>query len=243
MQRDIKEKVMRRWARRAKNPYSLRQSTYRHPEPVPGMKTAPSHVSIPDAAVKELRRLISDRKGETAAHKVLLKYPSLLPLLMEKITRSGTWYVSKPQICPPLIDGKKGKIPDFLLAGEDSYGLHWYLIELKSPTDLLFSRTGEAFSPAANKGLNQLARYQRYAEKHQGGLRDMLGIKDFVTPRGVLVIGNELETIDNKEKEQMKAFWNESIIDIDIMSYSRLLRSAEEVVREKKKYARHMSRK
>lgn len=227
--REIKEKVKEKWMREANNPYRWKQSTYKYPEPVPGMKTAPSHLSTPQVAVKKLNSLINNGGGETEVHKLLLQYPCLLPFLMDNTGHYGTWYVSKPQICPPLINGKKGKIPDFLLAGENSYGLHWYVVELKSPNDLLFDRNGEAFSLQANKGLNQLARYQRYAEQHQGTLRDTLEIKDFVTPQGILLIGNEKETRGQDSKEQLKSFWNEALIDIEIMSYSRLLHRAREV--------------
>jgi hypothetical protein len=198
------------------------------PATIAGMKPAHYHSEVSDVAVQKLAAIIQ-KSGETEAHNLLIEYPNLLYFLLPNTGHHGTWYTAKPQICPPLTNGTKGKIPDFLVAGKSSNGLEWFIVELKSPQEKLFNSTGDCFSTVANQGLNQLARYLKYSIEHQSTLRDAYGIRDFRTPKGILVLGNEEETIC-KEREELKSFWNSSLQNIQIVSYSRILHRAREAV-------------
>lgn len=138
------------------------------------------------------------------------------------------WACNKPHIRPRLANGKPGKIPDFLLAGRGSGGKAWFIVELKSPADKLFNKDSTAFSTCANKALNQLASYLQYATEKQGSIRDALEIAEFTSPQGILVIGREDETIHNEIKQQMKSFWNKNFKNIQIVSYDRILMTAQQ---------------
>lgn len=208
--------------------FEIKPAAYEPPPRIKGMKVAPHHLEITNIIINELTSLIK-HGNETKAHNLLIKYPNLLYFLMNNTGHHGTWYTSKPQICPPLINGRKGKIPDFLIAGANSDGIQWFVVELKSPKDKLFNEKGDCFSSIANKGLNQLAGYLKFCTEHQNTLRDTYGIQDFTTPNGILVIGNEEET-RLKEKQDLKAFWNNSLPKIKIISYSRILNLAQEIL-------------
>lgn len=211
-----------------------KKPTKYRPPVISGMKHAPSHLEISEIAVKKLRSIIKIG-SETDAHNILIQYPNLLYCLMRGTGHHGTWYASKPYICPPLTNGRKGKIPDFLIAGRSSIGLEWFVIELKSPQENLFNRKGDCFSVVANQGLNQLARYLNYCTQYQSTVRDAYGLKDFRTPKGILLLGNEEETF-SEEKEELKSFWNSSLQNIEIISYSRILHNAQAVIDHRKKY-------
>ena len=100
----------------------------------------------------------------------------------------------------------------------------WFLVELKSPQDRLFNK--ERFSSKANEGLNQLASYLSYANEKQGFLRDALEIPEFRTPKGILVIGRGNETEQNENSRELKAFWNDNLKNIEIISYDKILHTS-----------------
>jgi hypothetical protein len=196
-----------------------------HPEPLAGMASAP--LRITRAGVHKFETAL--RKGtETDAHRALEEHPELLRDIMPNVGHHGLWFCTKPQIRPPLPNGKKGKIPDLLLAGRGSGGMAWFIVELKGPTDNLFNEDCTAFTRIANKGLNQLAAYLHFAEEKQAHIRDALEIHDFRSPEGILIIGREEETNSNEVKRDMKFFWNNELSSIHIVSFDLILRSARE---------------
>jgi hypothetical protein len=195
-----------------------------YPEPLKGMIGVKGHLS--EDAVNKFREAI-ESGSETGVHKILENYPELMRDIMLEVGHHAMWCSNKPQIRPPLTNGKTGKIPDFLLAGRGSGGMKWFIIELKAPSDKLFNQNCTAFSRTANVGLNQLASYLHYAVEKQGAIRDALEIPDFRTPTGILVIGREDETLHDDIKQGAKSFWNDNLSNVDIISYDRILRTAE----------------
>lgn len=167
--------------------------------------------------------------NETVAHNVLAANPIIFEPILERVGHHAMWFKNKPHIRPTLTNGKRGKIPDCLIAGKGSGGTEWFIVELKSPKAKLF-HAGGYFSSEANKGLNQLAAYLAYAGEKQGSIRDALEITDFVNPRGIFVIGEQDETESNPQLAQLKSFWRSNIPNIQIVSYSRLKYAAEEVL-------------
>jgi hypothetical protein len=194
---------------------------WKHPE-LEGMDIVER--TITEETIEEFEKVLSEG-NETAAHVVLAKNPILFEPLLERVGHHAMWFKNKPEIRPTLTNGKPGKIPDSLIAGKGSGGIEWFIVELKSPQDKLFNENG-GFSSVANSGLAQLAQYLVYSNEKQGSIRDALEIKQFKTPQGIFVIGNEMETENNEKLQELKAFWNNSLHNILIVSYSKLLRNA-----------------
>lgn len=195
-----------------------------YPEPLKGMKEVAGR--LPKQAINKFKAAI-EKGDETSAHQVLVDYPGLMRDIMPKVGHHAMWYCSKPQIRPPLTNGKTGKIPDFLLAGRGSGGMSWFIVELKPPNKQLFNKNYASFSTYTNYGLNQLAAYLHYANEKQGSIRDSLEIPDFRTPNGILIIGREEETLNDEVKMDTKAFWNDNLKNIEIISYDRIIKKAE----------------
>lgn len=170
--------------------------------------------------------------GETDAHRILAENPIIFEPILERVGHHAMWFKNKPEIRPTLTNGKPGQIPDCLIAGKGSGGIEWFIVELKSPQDRLFHRDGY-FSTVANKGLNQLARYLSYANEKQGSIRDALEIREFSNPKGIFVIGNQSETEANDQLAKMKSFWASCLQNIQLVSYSRLVSAATEVLLRK----------
>ena len=118
------------------------------------------------------------------------------------------------------------KVRVLFLPGRGSGGMSWFVVELKAPSAVLFNRHATAFSTAANHGLNQLASYLHFATEKQAHIRDALEIPDFRTPQGVLIIGRESETLTVDVKKDLKAFWNDTLHHISILSYDKILKDA-----------------
>lgn len=192
-----------------------------HPE-LDGMDIVERKVT--EKAVVDFEKALNDG-NETQAHNLLNENPIFFEPLLERVGHHAMWFKNKPEIRPPLTNGKKGKIPDSLIAGKGSGGIEWFIVELKSPQDKLFNKNG-AFSSVANSGLAQLAQYLTYSNEKQGSIRDALEIKEFKTPNGIFVIGNEHETEHNELLQELKSFWNNNLHSIQIVSYSKLLRNA-----------------
>jgi hypothetical protein len=179
----------------------MNHSSARYNSELSGMSLAERWFNLSD--LKAFQEATSS-KSETQTHRILSAHPILFEPLMERVGHHGMWYVSKPQIRPPLTNGKRGKIPDFLLAGRGSGGLEWFIVELKSPADTLFKRNRKEFSQQANAGLNQLAQYCIYGKKCQGAIRDALEIREFENPKGILLIGTDNETADDPDLAELK---------------------------------------
>lgn len=199
-------------------------SESQHPT-LKGMNIVERHIT--KSTVEKFEESIS-LGNETDAHKVLAENPILFEPLLKRVGHHAMWFANKPQILPPLTNGKSGKIPDCLIAGKGSGGVEWFIIELKSPQDKLFTSKC-CFSSVANSGLNQLAQYVIHSNEKQGGIRDMLEIPDFKNPQGIFVIGKEEETINNQNMQSLKSFWNHTMHDIEIVSYSKLLSNARKI--------------
>ncbi|MCK4946195.1 MAG: DUF4263 domain-containing protein [Alphaproteobacteria bacterium] len=170
--------------------------------------------------------------SETKIHKLLASNAIVFEPLLDRVGHHAMWSKNKPQIRPKLTNGKNGKIPDLLIAGKGSGGIEWFFVELKSPKEKLFTKN-KTFGHIANAGLNQLAEYIIYGTEKQGSIRDALEIKDFKNPKGIFIIGNEDETKDNEDLQQLKSFWNDQLHSIKIVSYSQILRNAQKLMLSK----------
>lgn len=204
---------------------------WKHPE-LEGMDIVER--AITKQTIDELEKIL-DSGSETEAHEILAKNPMLFEPLLKGVGHHAMWFKNKPEIRPTLTNGKPGKIPDSLIAGKGSGGIEWFIVELKSPQEKLFNEKG-GFSSVANSGLAQLAQYLVYSNEKQGSIRDALEIKEFKTPHGIFVIGNEKETEINEKLRGLKAFWNNSLHSLKIVSYSQILRNANYLYSQQNKF-------
>ena len=193
------------------------------------------YVRQKDATIEELQKLIYliDRNTkETEIDKYITEHPSLLTFLMSHPDYStghhNSWVIPKKTIRTRKYTADKGEIPDFLIAGTDSGGTNWFVVELKGADSKIFSTTNKRiyFSPDTNKGLNQIMEYLLTLDRDQGHLRAHK-LMHLSHPKGILVIGREKELTSNERKQQLKSGWNASG-RIKIRTFDLLKRTLEE---------------
>jgi Domain of unknown function (DUF4263) len=138
-----------------------------------------------------------------------------------------SWLYPKEQIRPPS-GAIGGLIPDYLLAGASSNGVEWLVLELKGADARAFDKRRKRvrLSREANEGICQLLNYIDYATRNQAYMRDELKLTGFRDPRGVLLIGTEVESND-PQVQDFKRAWNQYNPTIKIQSYNRILRQME----------------
>jgi hypothetical protein len=144
----------------------------------------------------------------------------------------AAWIYPKAHIRAPG-GAPAGLIPDYVLAGANSYGVSWFLLELKSPGHRAFVKKGAHvyLSPDANKGVCQLLNYIDVASRSQMHLRDEMKLTGFREPRGILMIGTEDEMQD-EDIRSFKAAWNRMHPALEIRSYNSLLRVVDGKLRD-----------
>ena len=121
-----------------------------------------------------------------------------------------------------------GKIPDYVVAGANSDGVSWFVVELKGANEKVFINNSKRvhLSSVANKGVCQLIEYIDISTRSQSYLRDEIKLKGYREPKGVLLIGTGAES-DNEQIREFKGAWNRMNDHIQIYSYNRLLRTIE----------------
>lgn len=150
----------------------------------------------------------------------------------------SAWIIPQAQIKPPGFPSGKGQIPDYLIAGDNSDGVTWWVVELKSPNDKLYKKDKQGFiteTSKLSKGLSQLQNYIDFCIKHQSYIRDTLGVTSFKAPYGIIFIGREQELIKDKEKRNKKAYFNRDSFSIQIRTYDAFLRRFRSVMESSNK--------
>lgn len=177
-----------------------------------------------------LRKLIDEKSNERLIEKFLHKSPSILALILGLFNTGhhAAWVVPKQVIRMSIGKRAPGLIPDYLIAGANSDGVSWWVLELKGCDTRTFSnsKSSQCLSPSANRGIIQLIEYIDACAEAQSYLRDQLGLKGFREPRGILLIGTEDEYSEHR-KRNLKAAWNRNVPKVQIRSYHALLREAE----------------
>jgi len=181
-----------------------------------------------------LERLLANRANEREIEAFLKNNPEVLALIpfVYSTGHHAAWVYPKAYI-RPANDGIRGLIPDYILAGANSDGVSWFVLELKSPNERAFTRSGShiCLSRMANQGICQLLGYIDVMARSQAYLRDELKLAGFREPKGVLMIGTEEESQDKKIRE-FKGAWNRAHPNLQIRSYSSLLRTVESKLRD-----------
>jgi hypothetical protein len=147
-----------------------------------------------------------------------------------------SWIFPKEQIRPSF-GSVGGLIPDYLVAGADSGGVHWFVLEPKGVDKRAFTKIGKrvSLSADANKGVCQLLNYIDLSSRDQTYLRDGLELTGFREPQGMLLIGTEDETHDLQVRN-FKSAWNRLNSKVQIRSYSGLLGLVEKKLRDFHKF-------
>ena len=176
-----------------------------------------------------LKGLVQERGSETAIEEFLSRNAEVLALVMSLFSTGhhASWLYPKLQISPP--SGRSGGlIPDYVLAGASSDGVSWFVLELKGANHDAFSSQNKRvfLSGEANRGVCQLLDYINSSSRSQGYLRDELRLNGFREPRGILLIGTEEETADERVRS-FKGAWNRINPRLQIRSYNSLLRTVE----------------
>lgn len=182
------------------------------------------------------KNLIENRASETEIERFLADNQEILALLIFLFSSGhhASWIYPKQNIRPSSGEAG-GMIPDYVMAGANSDGVSWYILELKGANHNGFVSRGKRvyLSNEANKGICQLMNYIDASARSQGYLRDELRLNGYREPNGILLIGNG----DEAENDQIQAFkgaWNRMNPRVQIVSYARLLRVVETKLDSKK---------
>jgi len=180
--------------------------------------------------VQELREMVEKSASETELDHFIRGEPNLLSSLLHFASTGHHGGKAYPQqVIRPSVRGEiKGQIPDYLVSGESSEGTSWWVLELKGPKEKIFVKTADGLKlgDTANKGLLQIHKYVEFCKEHHASLRDTLGLKDFSTPNGILIIGREAELLDPERRTLKKALGG-PLTPIRIRTWDSLLRSLE----------------
>ena len=172
------------------------------------------------------KNLLETRSSETDIESFLAINKEVLSLsvFLFSTGHHATWIFPKQHI-RPASGATGGLIPDYVLAGQNSDGLSWWILELKGADHNAFTTKGKRvyLSTEANKGVCQLTNYIDVSARSQSYLRDELKLSDYREPRGILLIGTDIES-SNEQVRDFKGAWNRTNPRIQIRSYSALLR-------------------
>lgn len=190
-----------------------------------------SKFSATKKQLAQLKELVDGKVSETEIDSFLSANPELFAFALHgfQTGHHGIVVLPKQQIKAKSKIEKDdyGLIPDFLVAGENSDGFQWWVIELKGINQNIFIKDGNsriALSETTNKGIIQLLEYIDFCNKYQSNLRDAFGLEDFREPNGILIMGHEDEFKD-KKKKAIKASWNRMHQKkLEIRTFSWLLR-------------------
>jgi len=177
-----------------------------------------------------LKNLIDSKASETDIHNFLDLNREIFSfaLYAYRTGHHGSIVLSKQNIRPHLkTDSSKGLIPDFLMAGFNSDGADWWVVELKGVNEAVFTYDKDNhayFSSTMNKGIFQLLEYIDFCAENQTYLRDTLGLPDFREPNGLIIIGTE-EEFNDRRLQKLKSAWNRLLPQqLEIRTYNWLLR-------------------
>jgi len=122
------------------------------------------------------------------------------------------------------------------MAGANSDGVSWWVLELKGPDKNAFKVRGRRVSLTsdANEGICQLLDYIDVSSRSQAYLRDELKLAGYREPRGALLIGTEEESEDEHVRD-FKGAWNRMNPRVQIRSYTALLREAERKIESQRR--------
>lgn len=205
----------------------------RYPKDWPPKEYYVHESSIQSEMVEGLRLLVNNNAGERKLDAYISKYPVLLTALLDfkNTGHHAAWVVPKKAIRSKISDDTPGLIPDFLVGGKNSFGIRWYVVELKGAEHRLFTKSGGKLylSNSANRGLCQVLEYMHFCNTRQTYLRDTLKLLGFDSAEAFVFIGRESET-DSQREMELKSAINNINAHLEIRSYDALLRCCEKLI-------------
>jgi hypothetical protein len=169
-------------------------------------------------AVRSFERALSDAEDEVPLQRVLEEHPELLSVIVPR--NGGAWVIPRKSLGGQYI-------PDFLVAGMDSAGLRWTLVELESPTAPLYIQNGD-FGAKLRHGITQINDWREYLQLNLGTARRPRSEKGLGLPGilpaspGLVVVGRSaaVTTENDLRRESTQTQQN-----IAIHTYDWLLRA------------------
>lgn len=190
-------------------------------------------LTLDKKVVSDFRDLIEKKASETEIDKYISKHPVLLTAILDfnNTGHHAAWVIPKQSIRPRISKETSGLIPDFIIGGKNSFGITWYIVELKGSEHKLFSKKGGnlLLSSVANRGVCQILEYMHFCNKSQAILRDVMKFSEFVSADAFLFIGRSEETESMREKD-LKSALNNINKNLQIRSYDALLNRCEKIV-------------
>lgn len=201
------------------------------PEKIPEKKYRFLKFDSTKNQLNELVKLVKSKAPETDLHNFLEANRTVFSFALYAFQTGhhGSYVFSKQQILPRIQGVSKGLIPDFIVGGENSDGIQWWIVELKGASENIFveeSNSNIKFSQTANSAVFQLLRYIDTCSEIQSQLRDTFKMTSFREPNGLIIMGTEDEFKGNANKQKMKAAWNRlHPKKLEIRTYDWLLRN------------------
>lgn len=182
--------------------------------------------------VEGYRRLIEQRSQETILDKYVRENKELIVNTLDFVStgHQGAWVIPQQPIKTAMRTVDTGLIPDYLVCGKSSDGFAWWIIEFKGADEPLFTVGSDqrpAFSASANKGILQLLEYVDFCDEFQSKIKAEFRLPDFRPPKGMLIIGREVEVEENHRLQRLKAAWNDLTgTRLEIRTHDALIRHA-----------------
>jgi hypothetical protein len=210
----------------------------RYPENWPPVEYHQHESTLKPEVVEGLRQLVEKNAGERELDAYISEQPVLLTALLDfnNTGNHAAWVVPKKAIRSKISGEVSGLIPDFLVGGKNSYGITWYVVELKGAEHSLFTKSGSNLylSSTANRGLCQVLEYMHFCNTAQAYLRDTLKLHGFVSAKAFVFIGREAETLSSRASD-LKSALNNMNDHLQIRSYDALLRCCDRILIPTKK--------
>lgn len=197
---------------------------------------------LEEKEVNELEILLNKNASEAELHTFIEANKTLSAVLLFH-TQTGnhnTWVVSKQALRAKIIaQNIRGLIPDFIVCGKNSDGLSYWVVEIKSPNESLFTANNANeiyFSSEVNKGICQLIEYVDFCNEQQALLRDLYKFEGIREPNGLLIVGRESELEKDQRRQKMKHAWNRIVgTKLEIHTYDWLLRTSKNILQSNTK--------
>ena len=173
-------------------------------------------IQLDKESYQELKDILDTSKDERPIQRYLQYNPRILASLVSG--HRGHWVV--PQKCLGC-----HYVADFVVGAQDSAGLHWYAIELESPTAKMFRADG-CMSAKLNHGIEQILDWREWLADNKSmanrrtsknGL-GLFGIRPSVP--GMVFIGRR-QQLDDKEQSKRRQLYEDR--HILVHSYDYLL--------------------
>ncbi len=166
------------------------------------------------AEIDEFERLVDGAEDERPIQRFLSDHQHMLACLLGDRLR---YSVALPRLGSQYV-------PDFVIAGVDSLGIRWVLVELETPNTAMYLTDGKQFSGKTRNALSQVVDWRHWLSENLSYARspkdrDGLGLIDIAPkPPAVVVIGRRSGLSAAREAARHDSVDR----NIEIQTYDRL---------------------